>query len=108
MTHSLWVIYYRDELIAKYNLVPEGLKKKVIERPEPEKTNLDLYLDDVTLIIKSTERKGSLLMSHTLWVILINYLFTFQRLQRMDKGIRKVNSSIHEFDKVQSPFTLNI
>merc|ERR1711953_1125909 len=66
----------REDLIAKYELQPEGLRQEVVEVVEKDKTNLDLYLADIGMIINST-----------------------QRLQKMDKKMRQVNLSLLEVEQ---------
>merc|ERR1739848_810928 len=66
----------REDLIAKYELQPEGLRQEVVEVVEKDKTNLDLYLADIGMIINST-----------------------QRLQQMDKKMRQVNMSLLEVEQ---------
>merc|ERR1712227_130850 len=66
----------REDLIAKYDLQPEGLRQEVAEVVEKDKTNLDLYLADIGMIINST-----------------------QRLQKMDKKMRQVNLSLLEVEQ---------
>merc|ERR1711915_740393 len=78
----------REDLIAKYELQPEGLRQEVVEVVEKDKTNLDLYLADIGMIINST-----------------------QRLQKMDKKMRQVNLSLLEveqyYNKQKAPTALH-